>query len=607
MNKYFIYLLLFLIPFMSNGQADSLTSNSSVVRLNMKEGLIINQEIDTTLSNYHYFYPHYSDFISTNGNMGTPVVRMEWNYNPDWLLNFQDNYSIYANRLVGNIVSNKPYTKLFYSNGTKEEQYFNVVHSQRIKKGWNITGELDKINSTGFYTNQKTDNTLVNISSSYLSKDDRFIQLSNYRFSRFSSQENGGLVDDMDFEDDFTDKLYISTNLSNASNVVRTHQLVLENYLRLSKTDTLNDNSSNFLVGKVYLTDSKQIYKDSNIDSLYYTMFGFAEGESIQDSLHYQIVKAKVGWQNFNPIETSRMVLASFFGGYEFNDFYLNDFGKQLHTTIVSGRVGTNPTNSLIAGFDFKFRYNMLGDPTNKTNLNLKLGYKLDSLKETKIWFSGYYDLSSPNYRYYLNWPSLLVARDLAEIRTIDFGLNFSSEKMKNVISVNYISLSNAVYLDSLYQVKQNSGASNLFKVSIKQQFKVGKFHLLAKLLYQKVQGDDVFRVPEFVVFNSLYFESNLFKKATLMRVGMDFYYNTAYYANGYLPMYRSFYFQDEKQIGGYPYFDVFIMAQIKKARVYAKVSHVNSGLMGNTYYSSLHYPMADRMLRLGVDWTFWD
>ena len=146
-----------------------------------------------------------------------------------------------------------------------------------------------------------------------------------------------------------------------------------------------------------------------------------------------------------------------------------------------------------------------------------------------------------------------------------------------------------------------------MLKASIKQHLGFRKFHLQVNLLYQKVLGEDVFRVPEFVAFSSLCFESYLFKKSALMKMGIDFYYNTAFYGNGYLPIYRSFYFQNDKQIGNYSYFDVFITTQIKKARVYAKVSHVNSGLMGNTYYASPNYPMQDRMLRLGVDWTFWD
>ncbi|MBL4623630.1 MAG: hypothetical protein JKY42_00550, partial [Flavobacteriales bacterium] len=438
----------------------------------------------------------------------------------------------------------------------------------------------------------------------YFSKGNRFIQLSNYRFTRYSSKENGGLYDDTGFEDNFTDKLYIPMNLLNASNTVRAHELSFENYFRVSKADSISKDEGVYLFGTAKLRDSKQIYSDSNADSIYYLPFTINEGSSIYDSLHYQTFSWNVGWQNYSPLHASRRVLASVFGGYEFNRFSQNNLENQIHTGLISMRLSTNPKKKLIA--DYSVQYYFLGYRSNNITMNISLGSRVDSLQETKLWFSGYYNLANPNYSYYLYSSDPLVT-NLNKIRTINLGLNFSNDKLKNKISVNYSSLKNVVYLDSLYRVTQYTERTGLLKASVRQHLSLKKIHLSIQLLYQKVLGEDVFRVPEFVTFNSLYFESHLFKRATLMRMGVDFYYNTAYYGNGYLPMYRSFYLQNEKQIGNYPYIDVFITAQIKKARVYAKVSHVNSGLSGNTYYSSLHYPMADRMLRLGVDWTFWD
>ncbi len=73
------------------------------------------------------------------------------------------------------------------------------------------------------------------------------------------------------------------------------------------------------------------------------------------------------------------------------------------------------------------------------------------------------------------------------------------------------------------------------------------------------------------------------------------------------MPMLRSFYIQDQELVGNYPYFDFYVAAKVKSARVFVKLSHINSGFSGTGYYAAPNYPMADRMLRLGVDWTFWN
>ena len=63
----------------------------------------------------------------------------------------------------------------------------------------------------------------------------------------------------------------------------------------------------------------------------------------------------------------------------------------------------------------------------------------------------------------------------------------------------------------------------------------------------------------------------------------------------------------NEKKYGDYPFIDFFINAQIKTVRVFIKVDHLNSGMMGNYYILTPRYPMNDRALKLGVSWRFFD
>ena len=87
----------------------------------------------------------------------------------------------------------------------------------------------------------------------------------------------------------------------------------------------------------------------------------------------------------------------------------------------------------------------------------------------------------------------------------------------------------------------------------------------------------------------------------------MDIFYCTNYYADAYMPALRSFHLQGEKQIGNYPFVDLFFMVRIKRAKLLLKYQNL-SGLFGNyTYYTVPHYPMNDPSFKFGVSWKFFD
>ncbi|MFA5781089.1 MAG: putative porin, partial [Bacteroidales bacterium] len=67
------------------------------------------------------------------------------------------------------------------------------------------------------------------------------------------------------------------------------------------------------------------------------------------------------------------------------------------------------------------------------------------------------------------------------------------------------------------------------------------------------------------------------------------------------------FYLQNDFKSDNYPFFDFFVNLKIKRARIYLKFDHVNSGLMGYNYYMIPHYPMSDRAFKFGISWMFYD
>jgi hypothetical protein len=73
------------------------------------------------------------------------------------------------------------------------------------------------------------------------------------------------------------------------------------------------------------------------------------------------------------------------------------------------------------------------------------------------------------------------------------------------------------------------------------------------------------------------------------------------------MPALRSFYIQDERKYGNYPYFDIFLNAKIKRARLFFKYEQLNSSFMPQNYFISPHYPNPDASFTFGVLWQMFN
>jgi len=80
---------------------------------------------------------------------------------------------------------------------------------------------------------------------------------------------------------------------------------------------------------------------------------------------------------------------------------------------------------------------------------------------------------------------------------------------------------------------------------------------------------------------------------------------SVSYIPLAWMPATREFYNQNEYKSVNYPYIDVFLNVRIKRARLFIKMDHVNSGLMGFNYFMIPNYSYVDRAFRFGVSWKF--
>jgi hypothetical protein len=163
------------------------------------------------------------------------------------------------------------------------------------------------------------------------------------------------------------------------------------------------------------------------------------------------------------------------------------------------------------------------------------------------------------------------------------------------------------VYYNEQGLPQQATQGVQVFAAQVVKRFQLkNKWHFDAYVTGQYVISD-LLPLSNAIVRGSFYYRNYVVKRALLLAVGFDLYYNTAYKAPNYNPATGQFYIQNQTAVGNYPYIDLFVDAQIKKARIFLKVEHVTSGLLGQGYLQYPNYPMNDRAFKLGINWRFFN
>ena len=213
------------------------------------------------------------------------------------------------------------------------------------------------------------------------------------------------------------------------------------------------------------------------------------------------------------------------------------------------------------------------------------------------------------------NWQNTAIFGN-QKVNSIQFELD---SKTWGSLTAKYTNLDNYTYFGvdpnqqllegeeqaTIKPLQESSGISHL-KVKYNKEFKLGGFALNNTIMYQNVtQTNEVLNVPQLVTRNTLYFSSDVFKKAMFLQTGVTFKYFTSYNMDAYNPVLGEFYIQNNEKLGGFPMLDFFINARIQQTRVYLKAEHFNSSFTGYKFYSAPNYPYRDFVIRFGLVWNF--
>lgn len=323
---------------------------------------------------------------------------------------------------------------------------------------------------------------------------------------------------------------------------------------------------------------------------------------------------AKAGLKAFASYDLRHYELPTMEGGFEkYNEHVLSvggqlskQEGKTLHYNAVAeiGLTGVDAGTLAIDG-----------------NVDVNIPFLGDTLQ---VRGDAFFHRETPSF-YYRNYHArhLWWENDLDKtIHTRIMGtLSFPKTRTKLRVAVDEIK--NYTYFSQSYDITeeglrtgvmvtpmQESGGINLLTAQLEQNFRLGILNWENQFTYQHSSKESVLPVPAFNAYTNLYIK---FKVVKVLNVdlGADMRYFTSYEAPDYSPYMGQYTVQgngeNNVKIGNYPIVNVYANVHIKHTRFFVMMSHINAGQGDKNYFFAPHYPMNERVFRIGVSWNFFN
>lgn len=654
MNK-ILYTLLLIIPLNVSGQfyyAESDTTYNGIYFWTLdKDFAKIDADCDTTMTGIQVYNPVYQMYSPMGaehaGNIGLASRSRIFSDRIQSDFTFGEIYRPYlmAPEDLKYYNAKKPFSQLFFTESlmpSVEENIFNVFHTQNVNKNLNFGINGKVIASEGQYINQKTEHYSFAPYLSYV-KNRTSIHAAFLR-NRLKLHDNGGTK---------IDSLTLSTNsipvyLENTKSKVSNKRYYFVGTYGIGKkvnnlTDTTGNSISNIYFSDIsYEFDYNEYYRtyvEDGFEDTIYNKVSYYNKTKTYDSVYFRKIKNTIQYRfNEKPSKkykfSGRVAFTFETNKYRYNGDTLLHI-EEINTTTKSGIDTTyyKQTPDIMRGLGYTNTYLLVslynrtskswnweftgqqhvtgefaGDINMHGNISRIFRFKNDSLKLT---LRGAYKSETPNYFWqeyqsnHFRWEN-----NFDKTNTTAVGGTIDLPGFGSRIDGSLKMISNYKYFGTDKLPKQHNKEVGVLTLKYDQHLKFFNWHFNNKITYQKVIGDDIIRVPDVILYSSLYYDKVVFNKAARFQGGFDFMMHTKYFADGYMPSYNGFHLQNKEEIGMYPYLDIFLSLKIRQAILFTKVENVLSfqtggnGIVNRNYYLMPEYPDNEFRWRIGIKWT---
>lgn len=264
--------------------------------------------------------------------------------------------------------------------------------------------------------------------------------------------------------------------------------------------------------------------------------------------------------------------------------------------------------------WDAMGKYNFLGYEINDFLVSGNLSFsaypfrrdrnsplRIDAHFETSLKEPDYYEQHL--YTNHFKWDN-----DFGKISTTKVQASLTIPRWNLSASFGYGLLSGNIYYDTEGIVRQNETPMSVMTASVRKDFKIWKFHLDNRLLFQLSSNQDVLPLPMLALNLRYYLQFDVVRNVMKMQIGANGMFTTKWYAPSYNPVLGVFRNQTDNKYGNCPYIDVFVNVQWKRASIFLKVVNVNMGWPSQSadYFSADGYIAPQRAFKVGISWPFY-
>ena len=562
----------------------------------------------------------------------------------------------------------KPFTLLEYFASTgdreKREEMFHVIHTQNITPFFNLGFDIRLLGAEGAYQRQKSKFNSVNLFGSYTGKD--YSLHSSFHVNSQNAQENGGLKSDSAFMNSEQDERIYAVNLEGAESTMRNINYHLTQRYKFGKFEQIPDTTTETGFRRLRERTTKtgsfihnfeyqrnyRLYEDriTSLNRDFYPNY-FIDPDNTFDSTYYRSLS-----NTFQVMLDENPNRATDFGArafirhdwikYAFNttaDTVINtryvNYARRIYfpdrgglgevnndtirsifdTTIINHQdysyhnvqIGVSFMHTVGVGWDWLLRgqYYLFGYKAADLILEGYITKRFQGKQgESMISISGKFAIEEPdhflnfyesnNYRWY---------NDFQKTKDIRGSLTISNEAIKTLGRFNFSLLSDLVFINDSAVAVQHQPVVTVISGELKKDFKLGILHSNHHIHYQVSSDNNVIRIPDLSYYTSNFLGFIVVKNALTAEIGFDLYYYTKYRALAFAPSSGTFYNQDVRKIGNYPYLNLFVNAKLKRTRFYLRWDHVYAGQISKNYFHVLNYPIRGRVVKFGLSWTFYN
>ncbi|KAA6434381.1 putative porin [Rufibacter glacialis] len=602
------------------------------------KGNLTPSRIDTSLTNLSSFrHWYYDSTLQQNlGNIGTASQPLFWRM-PTTLgnrlgRNAFDPYAV--NPAAMEYYDTKsPFTFLNYSQGALGEQIFRAKHTRNVAANWNVgigyerVGSERQIGSLGSGIDGLVSHYGFQAFTHYYSKNERYRLMANYNLSSHEQVEQGGIRPEPGEPQDSlfdykSEPVWLQHAVSDEkrNNFHATHWYKLLG-AGLQLYHTLDVNSQTNAYSDTELPyDTLGSGRPSRLVLQFYPRARLDTARTYDDSYFRQIENT------FGVMGNSRLFVYRAYakrrdGSYEVTaegrNFSRDAEGKVVTTSTMEREKRTIADNFIGGEAQFRLKNDIYVTTDAEVQigggdyrLNAEARYRFLSLRQTRSSYSPTLlqrVFISNHFKWINDFENTQATQTNASLEA-----GYKNHYLNGYLQ--FTNLVNHVYFqDSMAgawaQPAQVDGSLNLVQAGLRYRVNVKSFVLDNHLAYNKVNGGDAIRMPEWYVNSRLYVQGPVLKGALKVQTGVEVTWHSDYFADGYMPVTQQFHLQNNFLITRYPTLDVFLNADIKTINLFLKVSHLNSAISSweQGYFTTPLYVANPFSFAFGLRWNFYD